>query len=132
MKTYDYYCTWQAQNIFCQEKGVSNRDYLDEEALFKKNGLAEAFLECRKNLYFILDDGWDVYYSQNEKEPYPFASHEIKKDRFPHFKGKPEERLKKLVDKIMSYGWKGVGIWVCAQDIKKHTLILLKRAKSLF
>lgn len=86
MKTYDYYCTWQAQNIFCQEKGVSNRDYLDEEALFKKNGLAEAFLECRKNLYFILDDGWDVYYSQNEKEPYPFASHEIKKDRFPHFK----------------------------------------------
>ena len=56
MKTYDYYCTWQAQNIFCQEKGVSNRDYLDEEALFKKNGLAEAFLECRKDLYFILDD----------------------------------------------------------------------------
>ena len=48
MKTYDYYCTWQAQNIFCQEKGVSNRDYLDEEALFKKNGLAEAFFECRK------------------------------------------------------------------------------------
>lgn len=132
MKTYDYYCTWQAQNIFCQEKGVSNRDYLDEEALFKKNGLAEAFLECRKDLYFILDDGWDVYYSQNEKEPYPFASHEIKKDRFPHFKGKPEERLKKLVDKIMSYGWKGVGIWVCAQGYQKAYTYSVKRLKAYF
>lgn len=43
MKTYDYYCTWQAQNIFCQEKGVSNRDYLDEEALFKKMVLLKLF-----------------------------------------------------------------------------------------
>ncbi len=47
MKTYDYYCTWQAQNIFCQEKGVSNRDYLDEKALFnEQNRLVHACPEC--------------------------------------------------------------------------------------
>ena len=115
MKTYDYYCTWQAQNLLCQTKGVSNRDYLDEKAIFGENGLVNAYEGFRQDLYFILDDGWDVPYSYNVKEDYPFASHIIKNDRFPNFKGKPQEKLKQMVDKIMSYGWKGVGIWVCAQ-----------------
>ncbi len=133
MKTYDYYCTWQAQNIFCQEKGVSNRDYLDENALFnEQNGLVHAFPECRKDLYFILDDGWDVFYSKNTKESYPFASHILKKDRFLHFHGKPQEKLKQLVDKILSYGWKGVGIWVCAQGYEKAYSYSVKRLKSFF
>lgn len=132
MKTYDYYCTWQAQNIYCQVKGVSNRDYLDEEALFKENGLVHAYPEFRQDLYFVLDDGWDVPYSYNVKEEYPFASHEIKKDRFKSFKGTPQEKLKQMVDKIMSYGWKGVGIWVCAQGSNKAYKRSIKGLKSFF
>lgn len=115
MKTYDYYCTWQAQNIYCQVKGVSNRDYLDEEAIFGENGIVYAHPELRKELYFVLDDGWDVPYSHHVNEDYPFASHEIKSDRFPSFVGTPKEKLKQMVEKITSFGWKGVGIWVCAQ-----------------
>lgn len=132
MKTYDYYCTWQAQNIFCQVKHISNRDYLDEQALFKEDGLVHAYPEFRKDLYFILDDGWDVPYSYNVKEDYPFASHEIKEDRFPSFKGRPQDKLKQMVDKILSYGWKGVGIWVCAQGSGDAYKLSIKELRSFF
>ncbi|MCI5745823.1 MAG: hypothetical protein MR270_06050 [Erysipelotrichaceae bacterium] len=132
MKTYDYYCTWQAQNLLCQTKGVSNRDYLDEKAIFGENGLVNAYEGFRQDLYFILDDGWDVPYSYNVKEDYPFASHIIKNDRFPSFKGKPQEKLKQMVDKIMSYGWKGVGIWVCAQGSGNAYKRSIKGLKSFF
>ena len=116
MRTYDYYCTWQAQNFLCQTKNVSNRDYLDENALFNDvNGLVNNYKGLRKDLIFVLDDGWDVPYSYNVKESYPFASHIIRDDRFPSFNKSPKEKLKQMVDKIKSYGWKGVGIWVCAQ-----------------
>ena len=132
MKSYDYYCTWQAQNIFCQVKHVSNRDYLDEEALFKKDGLVYAYPEFRKDLYFVLDDGWDMPYSNNVKEEYPFASHEIKSDRFKSFKGTPQEKLKQIVEKITSFGWKGVGIWVCAQGSGKAYKYSIKELKYFF
>ena len=115
MKTFDYYCTWQAQNVLGYTKGISNRDYLNEDIIFGKDGLVTSYPTIRKNLYFVLDDGWDVPYGKNVKEDYPFASHILREDRFPSFIGTPEEKLKKLVDKIKSYGWKGVGIWVCAQ-----------------
>ncbi len=132
MKTYDYYCTWQAQNIYCQPKGVSNRDYLDEEALFGEKGIVFAYPELRKDLYFILDDGWDVPYSYHVEEDYPFASHEIKSDRFPSFYGSPKEKLKQMVDRICSYGWKGVGIWVCAQGSGEDYLKTIDELKDFF
>lgn len=133
MKTYDYYCTWQAQNFLCQKKGVSNRDYLDEEAIFNdKNGIVNAYPELRDSLYFVLDDGWDVPYSYNVKEKYPFASHIIREDRFPSFKGTPQEKLKQMVDRIKSYGWKGVGIWVCAQGYDKDYEKSIQGLKNFF
>ena len=51
MKTYDYYCSWQAQNIFWQDKGVSNRDYLDEEA---KNKMIIEDTKGYKNQVYLI------------------------------------------------------------------------------
>lgn len=133
MRTYDYYCTWQAQNFLCQTKNVSNRDYLDENALFNDvNGLVNNYKGLRKDLIFVLDDGWDVPYSYNVKESYPFASHIIRDDRFPSFNKSPKEKLKQMVDKIKTYGWKGVGIWVCAQGYENDYTKSIEELKEFF
>lgn len=36
------------------------RDAINEEAIFGNGGWAEFFPESRSDLFFLLDDGWDV------------------------------------------------------------------------
>ena len=132
MRTYDYYCTWQAQNVLGFTNGISNRDYLDEDIVFGKHGLAFSYPSIRKHLYFVLDDGWDVPYGKNVNEPYPFASHIIRDDRFPSFIGTPKEKLKQMVDKIKNIGWKGLGIWVCAQGYDNDYFKTINGLKDFF
>ena len=130
----DYWCTWETQYglarltaeaetatneaiSFAGDQGaIRARAMLDEEALFGKPALARQFDDVRGSLFLILDDGWDVDYSANPKaNRKEFGSLHLNEDRFPSCQGTPAERLRTLNDKVKALGWRGLGIWVCAQ-----------------
>ena len=75
------------------------------------------------DLDFIMDDSWDIPKESNSKRPggtnydNPFlARAALDESRFPAFQGSDTERLAALVDSAKSYGWRGIGGWICAQD----------------
>ncbi len=115
------YCTWVSQSdLSCiyseneMELSSSTRDFLNEKYLFGENGLVYQYPTVRDKLIFVLDDGWDVPYGLVNNNNGDFGSLIVNEERFPSFTGEPKERLKKLVDRVKSYGWKGVGLWICA------------------
>lgn len=131
-----YWCSWHTQNIVavknCSDKfppeiaaamkqgdagARGARMMLNEEIIFGEGGFADQFEEVRGDMYFMLDDGWDVDYGINpESNIAKFGSLVMSEQRFPSVKGKsPAERLKIINEKIKSRGWKGIGIWVAAQ-----------------
>ena len=129
-----YYCTWLAQNFIAAEAGAERvavrpeftgdqgancaRDKINEHTVFGKGGMAT--INARKDLYFVLDDGWDVPF---DFDPYAhkdyFGSLEVNEQRFSGAKGNPAERLQYLNERAKSLGWKGIGIWVAAQKCGK-------------
>lgn len=130
----DYWCTWETQYglarrtaeadtamneaiSFAGDQGaIRARASLDENALFGNPDLVHQFGEVRGSLFLILDDGWDVDYSANPKNNRKeFGSLCLNESRFPSCQGLPAERLKALNDKVKACGWRGIGIWVCAQ-----------------
>lgn len=129
----DYWCTWETQYglarqtvendtadqalAFAGDQGARRaRDMLDEEALFGKSDIAGHFDEVRRSMFLILDDGWDVGYGIHPSDSkQAFGSLCLNESRFPSCKGTPAERLRILNDKIKARGWRGIGIWVCAQ-----------------
>ena len=128
--TLNYYCTWSAQNVIGQQKSFQAqpqnflgdqgamlaRDAMTEANIFGPNGLAYQYPEIRKDLLFVLDDGWDVPMGANPgKEMWRFGSLIPDAERFPSCQGTPVERLTKLAQMIHRAGWKGLGIWVAAQ-----------------
>lgn len=131
----NYWCTWSTQNYetnttdkgnicpldFPGDQGnIYARDSVNELVLFKKDGWLDQLKEIQEDLYFLIDDGWDVPYNT-----YPsnnlnvFGSLELSTERFPSFTGEPKDRLKKLNDKIIEKGWRGVGLWLAAQNAGK-------------
>src|SRR5882762_7996088 len=99
----NYWCTWGAQHprysITTDEewkafnlKGVAvenaMRNRMDQEALFGGPGWATRFWpKHRSELYFCLDDGWDVPYDVNAHgERWRFGSLILDEKRFPDFK----------------------------------------------
>ncbi len=130
--TPNYWCSWLTQNevsklnyedngdktiAFLGDQGAQKaRNLLNENALFGEIGLAYQFPEVRKHLFFMLDDGWDVDYDIHPTNSISsFGSLSLSKERFPSCKGDDGERLKTLNDMIKKEGWRGLGIWVCAQ-----------------
>lgn len=111
----DYFCTWNLQGYVVNYGGVEEtRATLNEQYLFgagQYENWIESFPQIRQDLYFVMDDSWDI----DGNNPY-LAKVELSEVRFPSFKGTPAERLKKLTDKVKSYGWKGLGGWICAQE----------------
>lgn len=124
MKTYDYFCTWGSQGFLAQADicanpngNIATRDQITEEKIFGENGLAYVYPEIREHLYFVVDDGWDVPFGAiAPKDQILFAALTVNEERFPSFKGTPEERLKQFNERIRACGWKGLGIWVAAQN----------------
>jgi len=126
-----YYCTWEAQNaLFAKEKAMGTnpekfagpggaqiaRHNMNEEIIFGKNGMARQFEKIRRDLYFVLDDGWDVPYNVHpDTQRHAFGSLLLEEERFPSCIGTPEERLGKINDKIKAMGWRGVGLWIASQ-----------------
>ena len=132
-RTPSYWCTWNTQNskaktIKKQEKKMSAtaflgdqgaqlaRETMNENSIFGANGWADFYPEIRGDLFFMLDDGWDVPYGVHPDKNRPsFGSLILSEERFPSFKGDDKTRLKKLCDAIKAKGWRGLGIWVAAQ-----------------
>lgn len=154
-KSLSYWCTWYTQNIvsdslkdnpdladekekrllFLGDQGEGAqacRAFLNEEILFGQNGWANLYPEVRKDLILVFDDGWDVDYgvhpaTQRKK----FGSQILSSERFPSLIGKtPAQSLKNLSDKVKSYGWRGIGIWVAPQLSSENDDYLLPYDES--
>ena len=112
-----YWCTWAAQN-YMYGHDLPNLDpevlegdsgsrlahnAMSEETLFGKTGWAENFFpRIRKDVYFLLDDGWQVGGT---------ATFELDTKKFPSFTGSSADRLKKLNRAIQDVGWRGTALW---------------------
>lgn len=123
-KAHGYWCTWVTQNYTAERllksgKSVCDRDMMNEQNAFGSGGWVEQFDGARGDLYFLLDDGWDVPYGVNPWDSnYAFGSLEVSEERFPSVKGmEPKDRLKYLNDLVKSKGWRGLGLWVAAQCV---------------
>lgn len=119
-KAPDYFCTWNLQGYVVNYTGVEpTRKAMSEDYIFGtgpyENWIGN-FPKIREDLYFVMDDSWDIPLSENGgANPY-LGAVELSETRFPSYTGTPTERLKKLSDKVKSLGWKGLGGWICAQE----------------
>jgi hypothetical protein len=117
--TFNYWCTWSIQyyqggNI----NEVKARQKLTEGTVFGPQGWANVIHpRVKSDLYLVLDDGWDLPLDQNQFEAY-YGSMLVDNQRWPSCTGSPDERLRKLNQMAQACGWKGVGLWICAQESK--------------
>lgn len=133
-----YFNTWHSQYSFAAHRlGAKDfaammgdagselaRDAINEENLFGAAGLVTtSYPDVRRDLYFVLDHGWDLPLSGDLKYT---GLLELDPDRFPSFRGLPVERLRSLCVSIRKHGWKGVGVWVPAQIAP----VVLERGKA--
>lgn len=131
----NYWCTWAVQNfIYGQTKedfdleelegnlgALHARSNLNEELLLSKDGWANVFYpKVRRDIYLLLDDGWDVPTNTTEDSTLYFSSFHLNGNRFPSIKGEPQERLKTLNDTVKKIGWKGIGLWVACQEATNY------------
>ena len=113
----DYFCTWQTQLYATSDgKPQRQRDALCEKALFDKEkpyGWAYFHEKARRDLYFVMDDSWDIPFGVH---PERYGSLILDKEKFPSFMRENNEKsLAALNDALKALGWKAVGGWVCAQ-----------------
>lgn len=125
--TANYVCTWNIQDWVAWHENAAEsgsgdkRDVVDPEHLFNSETgwVSTMYPEIRSDLIFLLDDGWDLPYGtkKNGKNKEYFGCQVLPDDKFPksEYGNTPQEKLKTLNNKIKSYGWKGTGIWICAQ-----------------
>jgi len=113
----NYWCSWAAQNYMYGHnlakldakilEGDSGsrlaHDAMTEDALLGKDGWAtKLFPQIRKDLFFLLDDGWQVGGT---------ATFELDPGKFPSFPGSSIERLRKLNRAIEDAGWRNTALW---------------------
>ncbi len=108
----DYFCTWNIQGYYSSyAKGGSQKDALRESRLFgqgrNENWLGQ-YAKVRQDLYFLMDEGWDL----------PDEDVRVVPGRFPSYAaGTQPENFKKLSDAVKKSGWRGLGLWMRA-DLK--------------
>jgi hypothetical protein len=115
--TPNYWCTWAAQNYMYGHhlpaldpkilEGASGsslaHNSMTEDILFGNDGWAANFFpEIRKDVYFLLDDGWQAGGT---------ATFELDTKKFPSFTGSSADRLRKLNHEIQASGWRGIALW---------------------
>jgi len=115
--TPNYWCTWAAQNYMYGHhlpaldpkilEGDSGstlaHDAMTEDVLFGEGGWAAKFFpKIRKDVYFLLDDGWQAGGT---------ATFELDTKKFPSFTGSSADRLRKLNYAIQQAGWRGTALW---------------------
>ena len=114
----DYFCTWNIQGYVLSHQ-TDLRSGMNQQNIFGKGKYENwvgLFPKIRKDLFFVMDDAWDIPQNVKSKNSEYYGTAELDTSRFPSFKGLPKERLKKLVTAIKAHGWKGVGGWICAQE----------------
>lgn len=142
----NYYCTWNTQNfgrydavneadasVFIGQSGAKKaRAFLNEEHLTDPQGFLNQYAAVRKELWFLVDDGWDVPYDIHpDKNIRSFGSLEVSTERFPSCTGTPAERLHKLNKIVKNAGWRGLGIWVASQAVGEEYGEFLSYSESL-
>ncbi len=128
---FNYWCTWAVQNYtFGQNEdnfdinalegdvGAQNaRNNINEGLLLGDNGWARLiYPKIRKDLFILIDDGWDVPPNTENSSINDFSSFHLNAKKFPSYKGTPQEKLTKLNEKVKGLGWRGIGLWVAAQE----------------
>ena len=118
----DYYCTWQTQLFAtCDGKPEKQRGIIGEKALFcdeKPYGWAYFYEKARGDLFFVMDDSWDVPLNGDNKY---YGSLILNEEKFPATTKNAinnTEAMSKLTESIKTLGWKGLGGWVCATESK--------------
>jgi hypothetical protein len=112
----DYFCTWNIQGYVANyADSDAQRNALTESNMFghgKYQNWVGFYPRIRGDLYFVMDDSWDVGFSN-----YDFGTDTLNAERFPTFasSGSEAEKLKKLNSAVQASGWRAVGGWVCAQ-----------------
>ena len=124
----NYWCAWAAQNyqygqglkeldptiLEGSNGGTLARASLNEKSVLGPEGWVNFYPKVRGDLLFILDDGWDV--PAENFGPW-ISSFNIDGQKFPAFAALPPgERLKQLSARIKAAGWRGLGVWVAAQE----------------
>ena len=120
--TANYWCSWRNQRLFMPNPflhmrqfdsaghDIAQREMLNDEFLFGKRGiLSQHMQEVRKDMYVMLDDGWDVPYNGNYRA---FGSLILNEERFPYGGKTPSENLAILNKKIIDLGYAGTGLWI--------------------
>ena len=85
--------------------------------MFGKDGMVHLYPSIRRHLWLVLDDGWDVPYGMTGDDNYRhgrFGSLIVDGERFPSCTGTPAERLAQLSRRVKEHGWRGLGLWICA------------------
>ncbi|WDF57345.1 hypothetical protein [Mucilaginibacter sp. KACC 22063] len=118
----DYFCTWNIQGYVTSYKSPEiMRQSMTGQNVFG-NGTyehwAKMFSKLHKDLFLVLDDDWET--PLNGDRSY-YGSLITDDGRFPSVKGlTPDQKLKWLSTKSKSFGWKGLGLWICAQQAPKY------------
>ncbi|GHT68764.1 hypothetical protein FACS189452_08960 [Bacteroidia bacterium] len=79
---------------------------------------ADVFPTIRSDLYFVMDDSWDIPQGADNNRYMGTAI--LDSTRFPSYLGSPEARLTKLVADLKSRGWKGGGGWIFAGEADQY------------
>ncbi|MBC7399190.1 MAG: hypothetical protein H7289_04530 [Mucilaginibacter sp.] len=119
----DYFCTWNIQGYVGNYKSsVKTRQEMLERNIFGDRtyeGWGKQFAKIHSDLYLVLDDDWET--PLNGDKSY-YGSLIVDDERFPSVKGlSPEQKLTSLSNKTKSFGWKGLGLWICAQQAPRYT-----------
>ena len=114
----DYFCTWNIQGYVTNYKPSKvMRQSMTEQNIFGNGACqnwAGMFSKLHKDLYLVLDDDWET--PLNGDKSY-YGSLIIDDGRFPSLSGYlPEQKLVMLSAKTKAMGWKGLGLWICAQE----------------
>jgi hypothetical protein len=120
----DYFCTWNVQAYLCNlSSNEEQREALNERNIFEAGqyrNWADIFPAIRSDLYFVMDDSWDLPRDVNTNPNDYLGTTILDSTRFPSYQGSPEARLKKLTTDIKARGWKGLGGWICAQEAPQY------------
>jgi len=120
----DYFCTWNVQGYVSSFASTQEqRNAMTEQNLFGKGRYENwtgMYQKLHADLYFVLDDAWDVPLSGDQRY---YGSLIPDTGHFPSLQGMtPEQKLTFLSNRIKQIGWKGLGLWVCAQEAPAYKI----------
>ena len=120
-KIMNYFCTWFHQAHV--SRGRCAPDCINEDTMFRgEDAWCRLFPEIRDELYFVMDDGWDVPFRADtpggKLECEYYKSLEPHPSKFPSLHGTPAEKLSQLNERVKAEGWHGLGLWIATNAYK--------------